>query len=94
MHENWLPHRDTKLAPQAGSAAAFDVMKLIIQIPCYNEEATLPQTLAQLPRSLPGVRKVEWLVINDGSTDGTVAAARAGGVEHIVGLPVNMGVVA
>lgn len=68
-----------------------DVMKLIIQIPCYNEEATLPETLAQLPRSLPGVGTVEWLVINDGSTDGTVAAARAGGVDHIVDLPVNMG---
>ncbi|MFN3945061.1 MAG: glycosyltransferase family 2 protein [Allosphingosinicella sp.] len=66
-------------------------MKLIIQIPCYNEEEQLPVTLADLPREVPGVDCVEWLVINDGSRDGTVAAARAAGVDHIVDLPVNMG---
>ena len=42
-------------------------MKLIIQIPCYNEESTLPDTLRDLPRSLPGVERIEWLVIDDGS---------------------------
>lgn len=66
-------------------------MKLIIQIPCYNEEDTLAQTLAELPRALPGVDRVEWLVVNDGSTDRTVEVARTAGVDHIVDLPVNMG---
>lgn len=66
-------------------------MKLIIQIPCYNEEESLPEALAHLPRSLPGVDRVEWLVINDGSRDRTVEVARACGVDHIVDLPVNMG---
>ncbi len=66
-------------------------MKLIIQIPCYNEEATLAETLAALPRSVPGIDVVEWLVINDGSTDRTVEVARAAGVDHIVDLPVNQG---
>jgi glycosyltransferase involved in cell wall biosynthesis len=66
-------------------------VKLIIQIPCYNEEATLAETLAALPRSLPGIDTVEWLVINDGSTDRTVEVARAAGVDHIVDLPVNQG---
>ncbi len=46
--------------------------KLLIQIPCFNEEETLAVTLGQLPRSLAGVDQVEWLVIDDGSTDGTV----------------------
>ncbi|MEA2256427.1 MAG: hypothetical protein QOG35_2472, partial [Solirubrobacteraceae bacterium] len=44
-------------------------MKLIIQIPCLNEEATLPETLADLPRQVPGFDEVEWLIIDDGSTD-------------------------
>ena len=66
-------------------------LKLIIQIPCLNEEATLGQTLAYLPRSVAGFDKVEWLVVNDGSTDRTVAIARAAGVDHIVEFPVNRG---
>ncbi len=66
-------------------------MKLIIQIPCYNEAATLGITLRELPRALPGVDRVEWLVIDDGSTDATVAVARAGGVDHVVSLPTNRG---
>jgi len=61
-------------------------MKLIIQIPCKDEAAQLPATLADLPRTLAGFDKVEWLVIDDGSTDDTVAVARAHGVEHIVRL--------
>lgn len=66
-------------------------MKLIIQIPCYNEEATLPLVLATLPRRLEGVDKVEWLVIDDGSQDGTARVAREHGVDHIVRLPHNQG---
>ena len=69
-------------------------MKLIIQIPCLNEEKTLPATLADLPRSLPGVDAVEWLVIDDGSTDRTVEVARANGVHHIVRLTNNKGLAA
>ncbi|OYW46181.1 MAG: glycosyl transferase [Sphingomonadales bacterium 32-68-7] len=65
--------------------------KLIIQVPCYNEEATIGETLGCLPRTLPGIGTIEWLVINDGSQDGTVAAARAAGVDHVLDLPVNQG---
>ena len=66
-------------------------MKLIIQIPCFNEEGTLAETLRCLPRSLPGVDEIKWLVINDGSTDATSAVALAEGVDYLVELPVNMG---
>jgi glycosyltransferase involved in cell wall biosynthesis len=65
--------------------------KLIIQIPCYNEEATLGITLAALPRELAGVDSVEWLVVNDGSADGTLDVARRAGVDHIVSFPRNQG---
>lgn len=58
--------------------------KLIIQIPCLNEATTLPATLADLPHSVPGIDVVEWLVIDDGSRDGTSAVARAHGVHHVV----------
>lgn len=68
--------------------------KLIIQIPCHNEEASLPLTLATLPREIPGVEKVEWLIIDDGSTDETVAMARVSGVDHIVSLPRHQGLAA
>lgn len=66
-------------------------MKLIIQIPCYNEAETLPQTIAALPRTLPGIDLIEYLVIDDGSHDETVAVAEAVGVHHIVHLPRNLG---
>ena len=66
-------------------------MKLIIQIPCHNEEETLPATLADLPREVPGFDKVEWQIINDGSTDRTVEVARENGVDHIVDLTHNQG---
>jgi glycosyltransferase involved in cell wall biosynthesis len=66
-------------------------MKLLIQIPCYNEEATLPVTLHELPRALDKIDIIERLVINDGSTDRTEAVARAQGVEHIVNFPRNQG---
>jgi glycosyltransferase involved in cell wall biosynthesis len=66
-------------------------VKLIVQIPCLNEEATLPRTLAELPREVEGFDTVEWLVIDDGSTDRTVAVAREHGVDHIVRLTGNRG---
>jgi glycosyltransferase involved in cell wall biosynthesis len=66
-------------------------MKLIIQIPCLNEEETLPVTLRDLPRELDGFESVEWLVIDDGSTDRTIEVAREHGVEHIVRLTNNKG---
>jgi len=69
-------------------------MKLIIQIPCLNEEQTLPQTIADLPRSVPGVDKVELLVIDDGSSDRTVEVARECGVQHVVRLTNNKGLAA
>ena len=69
-------------------------MKLIIQIPCFNEEATLPATLADLPREVEGIETVEWLVIDDGSTDRTVEVARENGVDHIVRLTNNKGLAA
>ncbi len=66
-------------------------MKLIIQIPCYNEEATLGLTLSELPRKIPGVDTVEWLIINDGSLDRTVEVAKEHGVDHIVNFEHNQG---
>ena len=69
-------------------------MKLIIQIPCFDEEETLPVTLADLPREVPGFDLVEWLVVDDGSTDRTVQVAREHGVDHIVRLTNNKGLAA
>jgi glycosyltransferase involved in cell wall biosynthesis len=69
-------------------------MKLIIQIPCFNEEEQLPATLADLPRELPGIDELEWLIVDDGSTDRTVEVARAHGVDHIVRLTNNKGLAA
>jgi glycosyltransferase involved in cell wall biosynthesis len=69
-------------------------MKLIIQIPCFNEERTLPLTLADLPREVAGIDVVEWLVIDDGSSDRTIDVARAGGVDHVVKLTNNKGLAA
>jgi len=65
--------------------------KLIIQIPCLNEEEQLPETLSELPREVPGIDVVEWLVIDDGSTDDTVEIAFRNGVHHVVRLPQNRG---
>jgi glycosyltransferase involved in cell wall biosynthesis len=65
--------------------------KLIIQIPCYNEEATLGMTLAELPRQIPGIDQVEWLIVNDGSSDRTVEVALASGVDHVVSFARNQG---
>ncbi|MEA3213272.1 MAG: hypothetical protein QOE70_6329 [Chthoniobacter sp.] len=67
------------------------VKKLIIQMPCYNEEGTLAIALQALPRQVAGVDKVEWLIINDGSSDKTIEVARANGVDHIVDLGTHQG---
>lgn len=66
-------------------------MKLIIQIPCYNEENSLPITLKALPKQISGIDEIEILVIDDGSTDKTVEVAKANGVQHIVSMPHNCG---
>lgn len=69
-------------------------MKLIVQIPCLNEESTLPATIADIPRQIEGIEKVELLIVDDGSTDRTVEVAREHGVEHIVRLTNNKGLAA
>lgn len=69
-------------------------MKLIIQIPCYNEQDTIAAVLADLPRRIPGVDTVEYLVIDDGSTDRTVETARQNGAHHILSLGTNRGLAA
>ena len=69
-------------------------MKLIIQIPCYNEAQTLPITLKQLPRQFPGIDQVEFLVIDDGSEDGTAQVAVESGVHHVVRLNPHRGLAA
>ena len=66
-------------------------MKLIIQIPCLNESETLGIALGDLPREVPGFAKVEWLIIDDGSTDSTAEVARRLGVDHVIRHPVNRG---
>jgi glycosyltransferase involved in cell wall biosynthesis len=69
-------------------------MKLIIQIPCFNEEGQLPATLGDLPREVPGFDVVEWLVVDDGSADATIDVARAHGVDHVVRLTNHKGLAA
>ena len=66
-------------------------MKLIIQIPCYNEESTLALALKEIPREVPGFDTVELLIINDGSSDNTVQVARENGVHHVVSFTKNQG---
>lgn len=70
----------------AGSA-----MKLIIQIPCYNEEKTLPEVINDLPKELPGIDTIEYLVIDDGSKDKTIQIAKQLGVHHVISLGSNRG---
>jgi len=69
-------------------------MKLIIQVPCFNEAEVLPVTLAALPRSVAGCDIVEWLVVDDGSSDDTAAVARRLGADHVVRHPNNRGLAA
>ena len=66
-------------------------MKLIVQIPCFNEEETLPETVADIPRQIPGIDVVEILIIDDGSTDRTIEVAREHGVDHIIRNKKNIG---
>lgn len=70
---------------------AARVKKLIIQIPCFNEEGTLALALQELPRAVPGFEQVEWLIVSDGSTDRTLEIARASGVDHVVDLGSHQG---
>lgn len=69
-------------------------LKLIIQIPCFNEAETLPATVAALPRKIGGVDQIEYLVVDDGSSDRTPEVARACGVHHVVCLPHHLGLAA
>jgi glycosyltransferase involved in cell wall biosynthesis len=66
-------------------------MKLIIQIACYNEEETIAETLQALPKKLEGMDKIEILIVNDGSTDQTLAVAKKHGVDHILSFKRNQG---
>jgi glycosyltransferase involved in cell wall biosynthesis len=66
-------------------------VKLIIQVPCYNEERTLPLTLSALSRKIPGIDSIEWLMVDDGSQDRTAEVAKAHGALHVVSLPRHQG---
>lgn len=69
-------------------------LRLVVQIPCFNEADTLPQTVVDIPRRIPGVDVVELLVIDDGSTDRTAEVARELGVEHVISHPYRRGLAA
>ncbi len=66
-------------------------MKLVVQLPCHNEEGSLPRTLAELPRAVSGFDSVEWILVDDGSTDRSVEVARAHGIDDVVSLPGRRG---
>lgn len=66
-------------------------MKLIIQIPCYNEAKTLEIALNDLPKHIDGIDEIEYLIVNDGSTDNTAEVARQWGVHHVVSFRRNKG---
>jgi cellulose synthase/poly-beta-1,6-N-acetylglucosamine synthase-like glycosyltransferase len=75
LDRSWIPRH-------ARTNPTITPMKLVIQIPCLNEEESLPRMLSELPREVVGFDEVEWLVIDDGSTDRTVEVAREHGVGH------------
>lgn len=88
------PHsRETPVAPQHSQAkdSRATGLKLIVQIPCYNEEATVAQTIADIPREIPGIDEVEILIIDDGCTDETVSNALDAGADHVVSFSGNKG---
>jgi glycosyltransferase involved in cell wall biosynthesis len=85
------PHPSPEEADQSPPNPNDVFHKLIIQIPCLDEEATIAATLGALPRSVPGFKVVEWLIVDDGSRDATVSVARRAGVDHVVSLPHNRG---
>ena len=76
---------------QAAQPASGRPIKLIVQIPCFNEEQTLPETVADIPRQIDGVDRVEILIIDDGSSDRTIEVAREIGVDHIIRHKKNRG---
>src|SRR5206468_10189027 len=80
-----------RAAQRRKPASVSQAMKLIIQIPCFNEQDQLPLTLERLPRELEGFDSVEWLIIDDGSTDATIQTARRHGVDHVVKLTNHKG---
>ncbi|MEX2625232.1 MAG: glycosyltransferase family 2 protein, partial [Ilumatobacteraceae bacterium] len=82
------------MSAASSPATAARPRKLVIQIPCLDEEATLPATLADLPREVAGFDVVEWLVVDDGSTDRTAEVAREHGVDHVVRHTRNRGLAA
>lgn len=88
------PHAASATASASGHRDASTKSKLIIQLPCFNEAESLPIAIADLPRHVQGFDCVEWLVIDDGSTDATSIVAKELGVDHIVRHPVNRGLAA
>ena len=78
-------------SPESRWSADEDTVKLIIMIPCLNEEDTLPQVLSSMPRMIEGITDIETLIVDDGSTDDTVNVARRYGVTHILRMRHNMG---
>jgi glycosyltransferase involved in cell wall biosynthesis len=88
-----MPGNPSCFAPTSTATQLYHgpKMKLIVQIPCFNEEETLPQAVADIPRHIDGVDKVEILIVDDGSSDRTVEIARELGVDHIVENKHNMG---
>src|SRR5690242_5357915 len=85
------PATPSDASPQRHPPGVAYMPKLVIQVPCFNEAETLPVVLADLPRSLPGIDCIEFVVIDDGSTDGTAAVARDCGVHHVESLPRHVG---